>query len=322
MRACEVAPEKPEEGAPCNGCGFCCAADPCGLAVEFLDATAGPCPAMNSTASTGTGLRKSCSTGRKTTPATAGIAELKGRTIKSLSGEFSRIIVSRQRKLVNVEPICNAFLSFLQQYYRRHYKGSDRPREYWDDLDLLVGGFGRDDDFPSLFRIGVKENKVQAEFAPGDFGVGWGGQSRSLQRIIRGHDLGLRIKIESEMDALVEKQRESMKIAMVRILDDVLSKLGAELPSSVNTNLPAKVTASLSWDDMKLSIAYGSMPIQDAADFVAWLVMVESGCQKFAHGVPTVGGRTRIGIISKKDGFEELEQPEVEHRLRGFSHDL
>lgn len=34
MRACEVAPEKPEEGAPCNGCGFCCAAEPCGLAVE------------------------------------------------------------------------------------------------------------------------------------------------------------------------------------------------------------------------------------------------------------------------------------------------
>ena len=46
VRACEVAPEKPEEGAPCNGCGFCCAAEPCGLAVEFLGATAGPCPAM------------------------------------------------------------------------------------------------------------------------------------------------------------------------------------------------------------------------------------------------------------------------------------
>ena len=46
VRACDVAPEKPEEGAPCNGCGFCCAADPCGLAVEFLGVTVGPCPAM------------------------------------------------------------------------------------------------------------------------------------------------------------------------------------------------------------------------------------------------------------------------------------
>ena len=42
----EVAPEKPQEGAPCNGCGLCCAAEPCGLAVELLGATAGPCPAM------------------------------------------------------------------------------------------------------------------------------------------------------------------------------------------------------------------------------------------------------------------------------------
>ncbi len=45
-RTGEVAPEKPEEGAPCNGCGFCCAAEPCGLAVEFIGATVGPCPAM------------------------------------------------------------------------------------------------------------------------------------------------------------------------------------------------------------------------------------------------------------------------------------
>jgi hypothetical protein len=42
----QTAPEKPAEGHPCNGCGMCCAAEPCGIAVEFLGATEGPCPAM------------------------------------------------------------------------------------------------------------------------------------------------------------------------------------------------------------------------------------------------------------------------------------
>jgi hypothetical protein len=42
----ESIPAKPREGAPCNGCGLCCALQLCGLAVEFLDAETAPCPAM------------------------------------------------------------------------------------------------------------------------------------------------------------------------------------------------------------------------------------------------------------------------------------
>ena len=42
----ETAPRYPGFGAPCNGCGFCCAAESCGLAVEFIGTTTGPCPAM------------------------------------------------------------------------------------------------------------------------------------------------------------------------------------------------------------------------------------------------------------------------------------
>src|SRR5690348_1504847 len=42
----KTAPLKPLEGEPCNGCGLCCAASPCGLAREFIAATNGPCPAL------------------------------------------------------------------------------------------------------------------------------------------------------------------------------------------------------------------------------------------------------------------------------------
>ena len=46
LMSTQIAPEKPEFGSPCNGCGFCCAAEPCGIAQEFLGAMDGPCPAM------------------------------------------------------------------------------------------------------------------------------------------------------------------------------------------------------------------------------------------------------------------------------------
>lgn len=37
---------KPRFGAPCNGCGYCCTAQPCALAEEFLKCSAGPCVAL------------------------------------------------------------------------------------------------------------------------------------------------------------------------------------------------------------------------------------------------------------------------------------
>lgn len=41
-------PLKPAYGEPCNGCGFCCAAEPCGIAREFIPdhPEEGPCLAM------------------------------------------------------------------------------------------------------------------------------------------------------------------------------------------------------------------------------------------------------------------------------------
>lgn len=40
-------PVKPPFGSPCNGCGWCCASEPCGIAREFIGADSkGACPAL------------------------------------------------------------------------------------------------------------------------------------------------------------------------------------------------------------------------------------------------------------------------------------
>ncbi|MBC3933217.1 hypothetical protein [Undibacterium curvum] len=40
------APAKPAEGLPCNGCGICCAAEPCPVAQFFLWQFSGSCRAL------------------------------------------------------------------------------------------------------------------------------------------------------------------------------------------------------------------------------------------------------------------------------------
>ncbi len=43
----ERGPAKPLLGEPCNGCGYCCAVEPCGLAREYISPDIhGPCPAL------------------------------------------------------------------------------------------------------------------------------------------------------------------------------------------------------------------------------------------------------------------------------------
>ena len=41
-----AAPAKPTPGAPCNGCGVCCAAAPCPLSRLLLGHRQGACPAL------------------------------------------------------------------------------------------------------------------------------------------------------------------------------------------------------------------------------------------------------------------------------------
>jgi hypothetical protein len=40
------APDKPAVGAPCNGCGVCCASGPCPLGMVFSRSTRGRCSAL------------------------------------------------------------------------------------------------------------------------------------------------------------------------------------------------------------------------------------------------------------------------------------
>jgi len=42
----EQAPLKPKPGEPCNGCGVCCAAEPCPVAILFLFQRKGRCRAL------------------------------------------------------------------------------------------------------------------------------------------------------------------------------------------------------------------------------------------------------------------------------------
>lgn len=254
---------------------------------------------------------------------TAGMAKFRdGRTIKSLAEEFAEKQRGRAKPFVRVEAVANEFLRFFHRAYSRHYLGSAVLPQYRDELNFLIGGYGRDDAFPSLYRIKVRENTINEDWAKGKSGLSWEGQSDGVERLIRGYDGNLRGAVESYLQQAFADHHQQMTDAVARIVNDVLAKLGAAMPAGVDTSLPGSAQLTLPWDNAKLWVTYASLPVQDAVRLVSFLVNLQSGRSKFAYGVATVGGRTHIGVVTKTEGFKMLDEPILKHTDRGFGDDF
>lgn len=76
-----AAPPKPAIGAACNGCGLCCAAEPCPLGVLLSRRRRGACAALRWDAS---GLRYRC-----------GVVQEPGAYLRWLPGSWTRRLALR-----------------------------------------------------------------------------------------------------------------------------------------------------------------------------------------------------------------------------------
>lgn len=258
---------------------------------------------------------------------TSGLAQLGRRNIFAIAGDFARM--KPVEPYASVDAVVNGFVSHIGNVYEQHYAGSQLPPAFRDDVEFLIGGFGVNDHFPSLYRVSLNRQpgeqiiKVygEGEGFGGRTGISWAGQADGVERLLFGYDHPLRAMIERDAGAAIDRLHKSMSAAVVRILAETLAGLKAPLPEGVNTELPPKEELNLDWDGLRLSIDFANLPLQDAVDLVAYLVNLQSGKSKFVRGVPTVGGRTHIGIVDK-NGFKMLNEPDLVHRNTGYARDL
>jgi hypothetical protein len=255
---------------------------------------------------------------------TAGLAKLNDRPMASYANEFLGDCSSRNPKLVSIETICRQFLKFMRREYDRHYKGSAWPVQLRDGPEFLVGGFGRDDAFPSLFRLNVQNNTLSQEYGPGKAraGVSWNGQADALERFIRGYDRAVRAHVQMQSLTRLKTHAEDSQKYVTDLVNRILDALKQPMPAGIDIALPELKDLGLDWDRFAVPIDYANLPLQEAVSFVSAMVMVQASRARFAHGVATVGGRTHIGVVTKQNGFRLLNEPELAHRYTGFSDDL
>ena len=268
-----------------------------------------------------TGVRKMFSIGANRVPVvaiTAGLAKLNGRTISSLGSQFFARY-REDRQIRSVEAIGNLFLEFMRREYDSHYNDSPIPEEFRDGPEFLIGGFGQSAQFPSLYRIKVKENLVQSIYSRGETGISWNGQSDAVERIIRGIDFSLYMSIQEQIQNVITKQNQKMQAKMDEVIASILEASDVELPADVDTTIPLDSDEDFSVDGYGINVEFSNLPLQEAVNMVSYLVLVQAGKGRFEQGVATVGGRTHIAVVTKEKGIQILNEPKLTHRYIGFS---
>jgi hypothetical protein len=251
---------------------------------------------------------------------TAGLASLSQRPIALIAEEFCSHH-KRKPTLKTVDAVAKAFLKFMRSEFENHYKNSKIPVPLREAPEFLLGGYGPNDKFPSLFRVNVRDNKLVNEFRGGGTGIAWNAQSDVVERVLRGYDRQLRSAVDDQLQKGIKTYTDEMNKAVLDIISRILSKLKQPMPKGVKTTLPTVNPLTLPWDSLRLDVGYGNLPLQEAVHFASYLVLMQSGRYRFAKGVATVGGRTHVGVITKDKGFRKLNEPELAHKWTGFADD-
>jgi hypothetical protein len=169
----------------------------------------------------------------------------------------------------------------------------------------MIGGYGKQGTFPSIFRVFVHQDKIEQTF-PDDnpFGIAFGGQMQEIQRIVFGTDNPNRLKLILRVEEIFE--------GYVRILQNFLKEKGVTLELPSYKNYP-ELFPLHNWNFDGFDANWGDFSEQNAIECVNFFVEIMIKSQQFSSRLPMVGGNVHIVLITKEDGFRFISRREYLH---------
>ncbi|MCP3752308.1 hypothetical protein [Pseudomonas sp. SBB6] len=250
---------------------------------------------------------------------TAGKATLCGLTVAEWAKRFC--YSKRGEQFTRVEEVANQFLAFIRIQWETDvdFENTDPSlRNFLPPLQFIVAGHCPDDHVGRVFKLDVTAPSCIDTFPDGDqCGATWAGQSDFVERLLLGVDHGVRHSVQLQFDKTIQDATTEALTTMV----ESLTKSGVNIPEGFEMDFPG-VSRAPSWESAQTDIQFSDLSTQYAIEFVELLVNTQSGMQRFGSGIPTVGGRTHIGVLRRGEGFRMLNEPELTHNHTGYSHDL
>lgn len=214
---------------------------------------------------------------------TFGLGALDNRSVSSLANVLKRRIIDKgdpawslDPSSFSVEEVVDRFQSFFHdELYVKEFANRPLPDEahaHKEVMGFFIGGYSSGQESSEIWRLLLTRGGAQKEKVVGPdspWECAWEGVREPIQRILFGYSNTIVHRLTS---AGVDRQDAEQMLASMEPL--------------VN----------------------GTMPIQDAADFVQYLVEVTCGYVRFAPGHATVAKPIDLAAITKYNGFKWISR--------------
>jgi len=252
---------------------------------------------------------------------TSGLGTLNGVVIAELAHRFKKRCVQDEDGYRTAKSVVEQFVAFVRPLWETQvdFEGTQEDiREWLDDLNFLIAGYGPDDEYIKVFRVSISRMSIVETFPDAPHcSAAWAGQSNSVASLINGHSPIVKRQVSKAIIEALTAQRKS-------IVESVLQQLrdhGVPVPDPFEAEIEEVIPPALPWNGGGPQIDWANLPVQSAVDLVSTLVNAESGIQKFSMGIPMVGGRTRIGLMRRGVPFTSINEPDIIHSHVGYNHD-
>lgn len=252
---------------------------------------------------------------------TSGLSTLNGVVIAEIAHRYKKRCALGAVMHRDALSVAQDFVAFVRPLWETqvNYQGTaEHLREWLDDLNFLVAGYGPDDEYTKVFRVSISRETIVETFpAAPHCSAAWAGQSNSVASLINGQSHVVVRQVSKAIIEALNAQRQS-------IVESILLQLrqqGVAIPDPFEAEVQETIPPALPWNSGGPEIDWANLPVQSAVDLVSTLVNAESAIQKFSMGIPMVGGRTRIGLLRRGVPFTFINEPDIVHSHVGYNHD-
>ncbi|MBU0698356.1 MAG: hypothetical protein KKE59_02855, partial [Proteobacteria bacterium] len=162
---------------------------------------------------------------------------------------------------------------FMKQWEKHMPKTFSGP-----DMVFLVGGFDEGAAYGKVYMIAIPSNPEPVERNASQFGVIWGGQLESTNRLIKGFD--------PELPSIIKKFLNLDETKTKELTKHLENKLSAQIP-------------------------YQFLPLQDCVNLSIFLIRTTIEMQTWMLGIRGVGGAIDVATVTRTNGFKPVQRKEI-----------
>lgn len=245
----------------------------------------------------------------------SGVGMIGNKCMEDLIAEFSLKLPEYKDKKGNfkVKELLLSLKKYIAALYFKEFKTLPQVKA-GPKLNFVVSGYSDGEFFGEMYELKFPSNelkKLNSYQKP--YGMVTGGQDDAIQRFIKGMEDDT-IKsivggILNKVNSLLTKMEKHTKSHIFKEIKKNKIKFSEKDISptpklTFQETIPLKLAA--------YNIPFNLFSIQNAVDFVVFLIYIIYGRQRFVVGIPTVGGKVRIAYITKHEGFKDLTPKKID----------